>query len=40
MSPGLRAGKTDAGNGKDAKAPWRDYLRKKLGTVYGVDLAS
>ena len=29
MSPAVRAGKTEGANGKDAKAPWRDYLRKK-----------
>jgi Fur family ferric uptake transcriptional regulator len=29
MSPGARASKVDGAVGKDAKAPWRDYLRKK-----------
>ncbi|HVU49304.1 MAG TPA: transcriptional repressor [Polyangia bacterium] len=29
MGPGTRAAKAEGTNGKDAKAPWRDYLRKK-----------
>jgi Fur family transcriptional regulator, ferric uptake regulator len=29
MSPAVRARKATGGNGVDAKAPWRDYLKKK-----------
>jgi Fur family ferric uptake transcriptional regulator len=29
VSPGARAVKSEVARGKDAKAPWRDYLRKK-----------